>query len=414
MFSGDAAGRGRLNVLDLSSESAGWRIRRPVAAAPAGRADSANATVFVAGLRGIPEVQGGIERHCQNLYPRIVRGGDPVNLFARTGYSPAGVLDYKGVKILPLPVVPSKSTEAISHTCLAVLQAKRLGARLLHLHGIGPAIWTPLATRLGLKVVVTHHGFDYRRQKWNRVGKIALRKGEANAIRHADGIICISSEIFDYVRRQSPKGVVVKIPNGVEMPGCAPSADLLARWGLSPRSYLLLTARFVKEKGIVDLIRAWAESGLSSRCQLAIAGGEDHPSAYGREVRSLACEFGVVLTGIVGGEDLKALYGHARGFVLPSYHEGLPISLLEAMSWKLPTGTSDIAANAEVGLAPDTYFKAGDKAAIARRILGILDGPERVDYSEKMKLYDWDTIAVSTAEFYHSILSGRNAATSGA
>lgn len=394
-----------MNLLDLSPEPSGRFLR--------GAAGSANATIYVAGLRGIPEVQGGIERHCQNLYPRIVRGGDPVNLFARTGYSPAGVLDYKGVKILPLPVVPTKSTEAISHTCLAVLQAKRLGARLLHLHGIGPAIWTPFATRLGLKVVVTHHGFDYRRQKWNRMGKIALRKGESNAIRHADGIICISSEIYDHVLAERPKGVVAKIPNGVEPPGCAPSSGLLARWGLSPRSYLLLTARFVKEKWIVDLIRAWSESGLSGRCQLAIAGGEDHPSAYGREVRALARECGAVLTGIVGGDDLKALYGHARGFVLPSYHEGLPISLLEAMSWQLPTGTSDIAANAEVGLAPETYFKAGDKTGIARRIAAILDGPERVDYSDKMKLYDWDAIAVSTSEFYHAILNGQRVTTPG-
>jgi len=402
-----------LKTLDLSTDPSGWRLRRPVVLSSAGKIEYERATVFVAGLRGIPEVQGGIERHCQNLYPRIVRGGDAVNLFARVGYSPAGVLDYKGVKILPLHLVPSKSTEAISHTCLAVLQAKRLGAKLLHLHGIGPAIWTPLATRLGLKVVVTHHGFDYRRQKWNRMGKIALRKGESNAIRHADGIICISSEIYDHIRSQSPKGSVVKIPNGVELPGEAPSADLLAKWGLLPRSYLLLTARFVKEKGIVDLIQAWAESGLSARCQLAIAGGEDHPSAYGREVRALAQQFGAVLTGIVGGDDLMALYGHARGFILPSYHEGLPISLLEAMSWRLPTGTSNIAANTEVGLAPETYFTAGDKAAIASRISAILDGPERVDYSDKMKRYDWDTIAASTAEFYHSILSGRRATQTG-
>jgi glycosyltransferase involved in cell wall biosynthesis len=83
------------------------------------------------------------------------------------------------------------------------------------------------------------------------------------------------------------------------------------------------------------------------------------------------------------------------------------------MSWRLPTGTSNIAANTEVGLAPETYFTAGDKAAIASRISAILDGPERVDYSDKMKRYDWDTIAASTAEFYHSILSGRRATQTG-
>jgi len=397
-----------MKALERTAGQAGkssiWR--KPfVFANPAAVEAPAQTPIFVAGLRGIPEVQGGIERHCQNLYPRLVLGGMPVSLFSRSGYVPGSATEYKGVKILPLPLIRSTSMETLSHTCLAVLQAKRLGAKLLHLHGIGPAFWTPMATKLGMKVVVTHHGFDYRRQKWSAQAKAMLRKGEMNAIRNADGIICISDEIIEHVKANGPKGKVVKIPNGVEIPEQAPSSELLARWGVQPRRYILLTARFVKEKGIADLIRAWSQAGLSDRCQMVIAGGEDHPSAYGKEVRELALATGAILTGIVGGDDLKALYGHARGFVLPSYHEGLPISLLEAMSWGLPLGTSDIVANREVGLEAATYFRAGDLQGIANRICAMLDGPERFDYSPLMKSYDWDTIAASTIQLYRELLA---------
>lgn len=364
-----------------------------------------HSTIYVAGLRGIPEVQGGIERHCQNLYPRIVREGWQVNIFSRSGYLAPEHREYKGIRILPLPLIRTKSMETLSHTCLAVLQAKRLGAKILHLHGIGPGFWTPLASKLGLKVVVTHHGFDYRRQKWNGYGKAMLRRGEINSIRHASGMVCISSEIFDHVMANSPSGIVEKIPNGVDAPGEPPSEELLAKWGLSPRNYVLLTARFVKEKGITDLIQAWSSSGLASRCGLAIAGGEDHPSSYGKEVRALAASTGAVLTGIVGGDDLQALYGHARGFILPSFHEGLPISLLEAMSWGLPVGTSDIVANLEVGLSPDCYFRAGDVQGIAGRIERILSGPQRVDYSSLMTRYDWASIATATIGLYRKVLA---------
>jgi len=369
-----------------------------------GRVAETGLNVFVAGLRGIPDIQGGVERHCQSLYPRLVRAGGKVTVFARSGYVPGAAFDFQGVRVMPLRVARSTSVEALAHTGLAVLRAKSMGAKLLHIHGIGPAIWTPLATRLGMKVVVTHHGFDYNRQKWGTNAKRALRLGESNAIRYADGIVCISKEILDYVRGAKPKGIVEKIPNGVERPAETPPAGLLDKWNLRAGAYFLLTSRFVREKGIPDLIRGWVASGLSDRCGLAIAGGEDHPSPYGESIRKLAAESGAVLTGVVAKEELGALYGHARGFMLPSYHEGLPISLLEAMSWGLPLGASSILPNLEVGLAPEAYFPVGDADAIATRLRQIAEGPHRVDHSALLVKYDWDAIADSTLRFYRNVM----------
>lgn len=361
-------------------------------------------TIYVAGLRGIPEIQGGVERHCQNLFPRIVRLGLQVTLFARSGYVVPKESSYKGVRIIPLYTIRTSSLEAIAHTGMAVLQAKRMGSKLFHLHGIGPAIWAPFASRLGMKVVVTHHGFDYRRQKWGAQAKSVLQKGETNAIRYADGLICISKEITDFVRSKNPRGTVVQIPNGVEIPTAIPDVSRLDKWNLKSRSYFLLTARFVQEKGITDLIRAWHASGIADRCSLAIAGGEDHPSSYGEEIRTLARETGAVLTGVVGGDDLKAIYGHARGFVLPSFHEGLPISLLEAMSYGLPLGASNIMANLEVGLATETYFTPGNIDEIGQRLRSMLEEPERQDHSILMRAYDWDQIAEATVSLYRELL----------
>lgn len=364
-----------------------------------------NATgVFVAGLRGIPNIQGGVERHCQSLYPRIVRAGSSVTVFARAGYVPGNAYEFEGVRVLPLAGPRTTSIETVTHTGLAVLRAKSLGARLIHLHGIGPALWSPLARSLGMKVVVTHHGFDYNRQKWGKRARQALRLGEKNAIRHADGIVCISKEILEYVKSQNPRGILEKIPNGVERPQSTPPAELLSKWGLTPGAYFLITARFVPEKGIPDLINGWVASGVSDRCGLAIAGGEDHPSKHGSEIQQLAASTGAVLTGVATKDHLGALYAHARGFVLPSFHEGLPISLLEAMSWSLPLGASSIPANLELGLDPAIYFQAGDVDGIARRLRQMLSEPDRVDYSERLRKYDWDSIAEATLRFYQKVM----------
>lgn len=358
------------------------------------------------GLRGFPDVQGGVERHCEMLYTRLASKGIEPTVYLRSGYVPKGAPVPPGVQMITLPMVKTAGIEAVAHTGLAVLHAKRTGAKLIHIHAIGPAIWTGFAKRLGLRVVVTHHGFDYRRDKWGEAAKNVLRRGEQAAIDQADGIIVISKEIEDEVVARKPQGIVARIPNGVILPVAVPSAEPLMEWGLEPHRYALLTARFVKEKRIIDLMHAWSQSGIGGRCRLAIAGGEDNASPHCDEIRALANKLGVVLTGMLSGVKLASLYAHAGFFVLPSTHEGLPISLLEAMSWKLPVIASDIAANLEVGLDPSCYFPAGDVSSLAAVMTRRAENlGARCDYHTLMTRYDWDEIASHTAALYREVQS---------
>lgn len=359
------------------------------------------------GLRGFPNVQGGVERHCEMLYPRIASRGVKPIVYVRSQYVPAGVNSYMGVDLVRLPIIKSSGIEAVAHTGMAVLHAKRVGAKLIHIHAIGPAIWSQFARKLGLAVVVTHHGFDYRREKWGEAARMILRAGERMAIQSAHAIIVISREIQNEMLSRGALGIVELIPNGVQAPHEVPDPGRLAEWGLQPGRYGLLTARFVREKGILDLIHAWHASGVQERhgVRLAIAGGEDHPSPHGEEIRTLAAERGVVLTGMLSGDALASIYAHAGFFCLPSSHEGLPISLLEAMSWKLPVIASDIAANTEVGLDPSCHFPVGNLEALAERISAVCDrGTERVDYGALMDRFDWDSIADRTSALYSRVL----------
>lgn len=373
--------------------------------------------VFVAGTRGIPRIMGGVEVHCEALFPRLAAMGFDVTMARRRSYvaddAPRG--EWRGVKLVDLPTPRKKAFEAILHTVRAVWEARRRGADVVHIHAVGPALAVPLARMLGLTVVFTHHGFDYNRAKWGRLARWMLRLGESFGCRHARRVIAISSSIRDHVAQRYGRADVALIPNGA--PAAEPAADpeWFAHLGIEPRRYILSTCRFVPEKNLHHLVEAYA--ALKTSCpavrdggiRLVLAGDADFADAYSEQLKASARAAGVVLPGFVSGAPLRALLSNARAFVLPSSHEGLPIALLEAMAYSLPVAVSDIGPNLEVALPAECYFPVGDVAALAARLAALLapDAPERASYD--LSRYDWDAIAAQVAVVYRSIFAGKEA-----
>lgn len=360
--------------------------------------------IVVTGFRGIPGIQGGVETHCEALLPRIVDDRHEVIVVRRKGFVAKGyeTLLYKGVRIKDIPNLKSKSLESVIHTFRAVIYAKRVRADIIHIHAIGPALMVPFAKLLGMKVVMTHHGPDYDRQKWGRFAKFILRLGESWGIRWADAVIVISSHIQNIVNTRCPsQRHVYLIRNGFALPPVTDGGGYLERLGLRGGRYVLAVGRFVKEKGFDLLIDAFCRLGYDD-VRLVIAGDADHEDAYSQMLKQKAKDAGVVLTGFVQKDKIAVLCRSCSLFVLPSFHEGLPISLLEAMSCGADVLVSDIPANAEVGLQPCHYFKTGDVSDMAAKIKQHLDNPTRQSYD--MSQYDWDKIAAQTKAVYDSLM----------
>jgi len=361
------------------------------------------------GLRGFPNVQGGVETHAENLCPLLLAAGCEVEVIVRSPYMPADAGDaWRGVRFRRLWSPRSKGLEAIAHTVLGVLYAGLVWRPdVLHLQAIGPAIVTPLARLLGLRVVVTHHGPDYARQKWGPFARWVLRTGEAMGLRFSHRRIVISETIRHLVREKYALDSDL-IPNGVTLPELPDSASTPARFGLTPGRYVLLVSRWVPEKRHPDLIAAFARARLAG-WKLVLVGSSDHPDAYTSEVETLVGSTpDVVATGFQTGLALRELFAHAGVFVLPSSHEGLPIALLEALSYGLPVIASDIPANVEVGLPPEQYFPLGDTTALADRIARFAAIPLTAEARASRRQwvaqrYDWRHIARQTAEVYRSL-----------
>lgn len=363
--------------------------------------------ITVIGTRGIPNIQGGVETHCEELYPRMVKLNNSVRLIRRSCYVPEDdqLKEYKGVKLTNLFTVRRRTTETLLHTFLAVIWTRFKGTDLLHIHAIGPALFVPFARLLGLKVVFTHHGPDYNRAKWGPIAKSVLKLGEKWGTASANEIIVISEVIKKSLEERYKRFDTNLIFNGVTPPVFSEETSYIETLGIKPRKYVLALGRFVEEKGFDLLIKAFTSLNRND-FRLVIAGDADHDMPYTRQLRKLAEENNVILPGFVRGESLHQLLTHARIFVLPSFHEGLPISLLEAMSYNLPVLVSDIPANKQIALHDDFYFTTGSIESLTAGLERMLV-PEFQAVKYDMTPYDWDKIALQTEEVYKKALKNR-------
>lgn len=355
--------------------------------------------IVVTGTRGIPEIQGGVETHCQELYPLLAEMGMDVTVVRRQSYAPDSLTEYKGVKIKDMYSPRKKMTEAAVSTILGVLYAKRAGADVVHIHAVGPSIVLPVAKMLGLKVVMTHHGPDYERAKWGRIARKVIKTGEKFAARYADRMIVISRAIADHIAAEYGRTDTVLIPNGVPTPVRSVNTDFLRELGVEPGRYVLALGRFVPEKNFHQLIEAFDIEGY----KLVIAGDADHPGPYSEQLKAQAREAGVILPGFIRGEKLNQLLSNAALFVIPSSHEGLPISLLEAMSYGRDVLASDIPANCLPELTAADFFPMGNVAALRDAMRRKLASPA-AERTYDLSAYDWHTIAARTAAVYSDLL----------
>ncbi len=371
--------------------------------------------IVVLGTRGFPGVQGGVEVHCENLYRRLVKRECHVTVFMRKSYVNAQSHGISGIEVIPLSSPKNKYLEAIVHTYNSVWLARRLKPDIVHIHAIGPSVLTPLVRILGMNVVVTNHGPDYKRKKWPFFAKLFLRFCEAVGTIGANAIITIARNIADDLRKRFNRRAYI-IPNGVEIPALADQDTTLKQFGLEKKNYLLAVGRLVPEKGFDVLIEAFnklcvlKQRSVPMKWKLVIVGSADFEDQYSSSLkRETSGNPNIILTGFLTGDPLRELYSHAGLFVLPSFYEGLPIVLLEAMSYGLSCIASDIPANRNIELAEQRFFPSGDVEALSRTLAQFIDHPLSDEERKKQirmiaEKYNWETIADQTLEVYKHVL----------
>lgn len=362
--------------------------------------------IMFLGLRDIQGAQGGVENHVAHLAEKLVERGHRVTVLARRPYCDGGNKSDGLLSVVSLFSPSSARLEAVVHSIIGVLYAAIHRPDILHIHAIGPSIVVPLARLFGLKVVATHHGKDYDRDKWGKLARWVLKTGERMQVRFAHGRIVISKTLRDELAQKFPTATpYIFVPNGAPERAATSDQDMLPNYGLQRHRYVLNVGRIVPEKRQRALVEAFRNAGLDRDIKLVLAGAADHGSAYEAALNtSIGDDPNIVRTGFVKGPALFQLFSHCGLFVLPSSHEGLPIALIEAMQFGCPILASDIAGNLELGLGSDRYFTLGDDANLVEMMQQHFAQPvQRCDWATQLAPYDWSKIADQTVAVYGAV-----------
>jgi len=367
-------------------------------------------TVAVIGTRGFPGVQGGVEVHSRHIYTRM--SNMHVRVYRRKAFlSPRSAQSFPNIEYVDLPSTRIQGFEAVYHTLLSVIHILFHRPDVVHVHNIGPGMFTPLLRLMGLPVVMTYHSPNYEHSKWSRLSRWLLRGCEWLSLRYSNRIIFVNKfqmeKYSDRIRRKS-----VFIPNGIVPAKRSNSTSFLEENSIEAGQYLLSVGRLTPEKGFEYLIQA--ANRLPQVQQVVIAGTHDHQSSYFEQLVKLDKGKKVVFTGYTTGENLRQLYTHARLYVLPSVNEGFPMVLLEAMSYGLPLAVSDIPGTRQVALNEDDYFEVSNVDSLTRVLERKLADPANLSHPIKydLKKYNWQAIAEETQQQYQFAESGQQSAIS--
>lgn len=366
------------------------------------------------GQKGIPSRAGGVEIHVEELSKRLVYLGFQVEVYCRKGYCDKELIDnkYEGISIKYTPFIKSKHLDAITHTFTATIRALFSNCDIFHYHALGPSTLAFIPRLFRKKVVCTVHGLDWQRGKWGKFATSYLKFGEYATARFAHKTINVSKNLVAYYREKY-KLETTYIPNGIERPDLRKPHIIKEKYNLSSYSYILFLARLVPEKGVHYLIDAYSK--INTEVKLVIAGGSSHSSEYENELKLMAKENkNIIFTGFVRDEELAELYSNAYIYVLPSDVEGLPISLLEAMSYGNCCLVSDIPENTDVIGSIGYSFKKSDVSDLASKLYMLLLDKSKII---KVKLlssqyilnkYNWDQIAIKTKRLYLDLINRKN------
>ena len=370
--------------------------------------------IAMLGHKRIPSREGGIEIVVEELAVRMAAMGHEVTCYNRRGHHVSGKMfdaakckEYKGVQLRSVPTIDAKGFSAMSSSAFAALFAAFGAYDVVHFHAEGPCAMLWLPKLLRKKCVATIHGLDHRAPKWGRLSSAYIKWGGKCAAKYADELIVLNKSIQQYFVEQYHRETTL-MSNGVSAPVHRAADQIRSRFGLEHKRYVLYLGRIVPGKGIEYLIEAFKECHTDMK--LVIAGGASDSQAYMSNLREQTRENeNIVFTDFVEGVTLQELYGNAYLYVLPSDSEGMPLSLLEAMSYGNCCLTSDIAGCTEVLAGHGVTFEKGNVADLREKLQRLLDVPDEVDkYGADaaayiLNRYSWDEVAERTLRLYQNI-----------
>lgn len=341
--------------------------------------------------------EGGVEVVVGELARRMADLGHQVTCYDRMGEgAPSEPYEKDGYRIVPVKALDIKGLSALTSSFAATRAAIKDGADVIHYHAEGPCVPLRFARSADIRTVATIHGLDWQRAKWGGLASKYIKFGEATAAKCADALIVLSRGNQEYFKEAYGREATL-IPNGITPEADLPAKEISERLGLTQGSYVLYLGRIVPEKRPELLVEAYKQVKTDKR--LVIAGDSSDTDDYAVALKEAAAsDPRALFTGHVEGNLLSELYSNAYCYALPSDVEGLPMSLLEAMSHGAACVTSDIPECADVLQGCGLTFPHGDAGALRDVLEGLITDSAQAERLGAMARdraingYDWNSV----------------------
>ncbi|MBU1118680.1 glycosyltransferase family 4 protein [Patescibacteria group bacterium] len=362
------------------------------------------------GQKGLPAKQGGVEKHVHELAVRLANNGHDVFAYSRKSYTNTDNTTFQGVTLKYLPSIATKNFDAISHSLLAALDVLRQDYDIVHFHGVGPSLvsFIPRLLKRRTKVVATFHCRDQFHQKWGMIARAFLSFGEYAINKFPHKTIAVSKILRQYCSEKYGSEAAY-VPNGCAITD-TDKASMLPLFNIKKGKYILAVSRLVKHKGLHYLIDAFKELN-DPELKLVIVGDTSYTDEYVSLLKERAQgDNRIVFAGLQTGEALAQLFKNARLYVHPSEAEGLPITVLEALKYGIPSIVSNIPENIEASGGYIYVFKNKEPLDLAKKMKLVLDHPNEVSELAKAGqkyvsiTYDWDRITETIESIYEDLL----------
>lgn len=376
-----------------------------------GRHGKEKLNIAMLGQKRVPSREGGVEVVVEELSTRMVAMGHRVTCYNRSGHHISGkefdteaLKSYKGIRLKTVPTVNRKGFAAMTSSVFGALFCAFSPYDVVHFHAEGPCAMLWLPKLFGKRCIATIHGIDWQRAKWGGLASRYIKFGEWVAVHCADEIIVLSQNVQNYFLETYGRKTVF-IPNGISRPVCCQPQEITALYGLGKNDYILFLGRLVPEKGLANLVLAFRQ--VKTDKKLVIAGGSSDSGVFKRELIALADgDDRILFTDFVQGRPLEELYSNAYFYTLPSDLEGMPLSLLEAMSYGNACLVSDIPECTEVVKDHAVTFQKGNRDDLQEKLQMLCDSPETVARFKEgaceyiLGKYNWDDVVQQTLALY--------------
>lgn len=363
--------------------------------------------VFIA-ARSLDQI-GGIETYMKNLCQKLARKGHEVHLYCEGGeFSKFEKYD---INIITFKSFKNKFINKLYLGFVGTMHSliNNQNVDIYHYNAVASGLFSWMPRLLLKKVIFQGHGFEWKRAKWSPFQRIIIRLMDNFTLFINKNITMVSEEQSQFVKQNNNRSSITITP-AINIPeSLIYNSNILEEFGITKNKYILFLGRLVQEKNPDLLIKAFIKSKLNN-IKLVIAGDDERSKEYIQSLHLLGVNnANIIFTGAVYGDDKEVLLRDCLSFCIPSSLEGLPITLLEAMSYRKFCIASDIPACKEALGENGLFFENENEEDLVSKLNSFQQLPmaeiSNKAFERVKKRYTWDYVSERYEEYCHQILN---------